>query len=153
MDFQLNLTTETIQQTLFADPLCVVPETSLRDVLHVLKEQSRGCVLVCRDQRLVGIFTERDALSLMAHGADLQQPIEAVMIPDPVCVTSTTPVGEAIAKMAEGGYRRLPVVDAQHRPLGIVKVSGILHYLVEHFPKVVYTLPPTPQVAQKREGA
>ena len=44
--------------------------------------------------------------------------------------------------------------DEQNRPLGIVKVSGILRFLVEHFPKVVYTLPPKPHhITQEREGA
>ena len=37
---------------------------------------------------------------------------------------------------------------------GVLKVSGILHYLVEHFPKVVYTLPPEPHhKTAAREGA
>ena len=56
--------------------------------------------------------------------------------------------------MAHGGYRRLPIVDDQGRPTGIIKVEGIMHYLVEHFPSTVYNLPPNPSVVQQeREGA
>jgi hypothetical protein len=55
--------------------------------------------------------------------------------------------------MALGGYRRLPIVNEVGRPLGIVQVSGIVHYLVEHFPKTIYNLPPQAnRVAQQREG-
>jgi hypothetical protein len=56
--------------------------------------------------------------------------------------------------MSFGGYRRLPIVDDKGRPTGLLKVPGILHYLVEHFPNVVYNLPPTPHHStQEREGA
>ena len=56
--------------------------------------------------------------------------------------------------MAEGGYRRLPIVDELGRPTGIVKVEGIMHYLVEHFPTVIHNLPPKPHHSyQQRKGA
>jgi hypothetical protein len=56
--------------------------------------------------------------------------------------------------MSVGGFRRLPIVDDQGNVEGVLKVSGLLHYLVEHFPKVVYTLPPEPHYkTAAREGA
>ena len=90
----------------------------------------------------------------MASGADLGVPIDEVKVPNPVTVSSTDTVGKAISKMSVGGYRRLPIVDDQGRAVGILKVSGILRYLVEYFPEVVYTLPPGPHHRTKeREGA
>lgn len=154
MDFQLNLDSETVEHAHPGTPICVAPQVTIREVFERLKERARGAVLICRDGVLEGIFTERDALRLMADGADLDRPIETVMVRTPVTLSRSDTVGKAIAMMSEGGYRRLPLVDDENRPLGIVKVSGILHYLVEHFPKVVYTLPPHPHhAAQKREGA
>jgi CBS domain-containing protein len=71
-----------------------------------------------------------------------------------VTILSSDTVGVAIAKMSSGGYRRLPLVDEENRPVGMLKVSGILRFLVEHFPKMVYTLPPSPHHRmQQREGA
>ena len=46
--------------------------------------------------------------------------------------------------MEKGGYRNLPVVDDAGRPVGILSVMRIVHYLVEHFPVAVYNLPPNP---------
>ena len=57
--------------------------------------------------------------------------------------------------MEEGGYRHLPVV-VDDRPVGILSVKRIVHYLVEHFPATVYNLPPdapTLNHPPKREGA
>ena len=76
------------------------------------------------------------------------------MSSEPVTIPSGTTVGEAIRKMAQGGYRRLPIIDDGGRPEGVLKVSGIVRYLVEHFPESVYNLPPEPRpTTQEREGA
>ena len=64
------------------------------------------------------------------------------------------PIGAAVRRMEEGGYRHLPVVDDVGRPVGVLSVKRIVHYLVEHFPATIYNLPPDPGVIpQEREGA
>ena len=154
MDFRLNLATETVSRLDALEPLCVEPAVSVRAVLTLLQARRRAGVLVCRAGTLIGIFTERDALRLMATGADLGVPIERVMVADPVVLSPQDTIAHAIAKLAHGGYRRAPLVDKQRRPLGMVSVKHILHYLVQHFPAVVYTLPPAPDhPTQEREGA
>ena len=154
MDFELNLNSETVQQVEPGAPICVAPTATVRETLQVMKAHSRGHVLVCRDEVLVGIFTERDSLRLMARNGDLDAAVETVMAANPVTVSATDTVGAAITKMSKGGYRHLPIVDAQNHPVGVVRVSGVLHYLVDHFPNVVFTLPPAPHhMAQEREGA
>ena len=55
--------------------------------------------------------------------------------------------------MTKHHFRHLPVVD-QGKPVGILSVKRIVHYLVEHFPATVYNLSPDPQaVGHNREGA
>ncbi len=154
MDFQLNLHTEKVDQVASPDPICLTPQTPLREAFRLLKQHRTGALLVCQDEALVGIFTERDALKLMAAAADFDVPLESVMTKEPITLCESDTVGKAIAKMSYGGYRRLPIVDGQGRPQGFLKVSSILHYLVEHFPAVIYNLPPEPHHAtQEREGA
>ena len=154
MDFELQLRSETVGRMVQNVPLCVEPRVSIRDVFGQMKEQNAGAVLICRDGVLAGIFTERDALRLMASGAGLDQPVERVMVAGPVTLSTSDTVGCAIEKMSSGGYRHLPIVDDEGHPVGLLKVSGILHYLVEHFPELIYTLPPQPHHStQQREGA
>jgi len=154
VNFQLNLNTETVDQCHPAEPLCLAPAASVREALRQMKELNRGAVLVCQDQIVIGIFTERDALKMMAAGASFDVPLQQFMTPDPVVLGARDTVGKAITMMAQGGYRRLPIVDDQGRPTGIVTVEGIMHYLVEHFPAVIYNLPPEPHHAiHEREGA
>ncbi|HQU45531.1 MAG TPA: CBS domain-containing protein [Pirellulales bacterium] len=153
MDLELNLTTESVELTSPLPVVSVAPETSIRDVFQRLKGEGRGSVLICREGALVGIFTERDALRLMARGGNLDAPIETVMIRDPATLHANATVAEAVERMSCGGYRRMPIVDDQHRPLGVVQVSGIVHYLAEHFPNTIYNQPPVSHsVTQHREG-
>ena len=154
MEFHLDLGTETAEQVCEVDPICLEPESPVRVAFEQMRERRTGAVLVCRDKVLVGIFTERDALRLMADSADLDAPIEQYMATEPVTLSNIDTVGKAIEEMSSGGYRRLPIVDTGGVPRGLVKTSGILHYLVEHFPSVIYNLPPTPHHStQQREGA
>jgi len=154
VDYKLDVDGETIEAANPAPPLVVDPSMPICDVMALLKSQHTGSLLVCEANRLVGIFTERDAIRLMASGADLKQSVSVAMTKDPVTVRAGSSLGAAIRTMSEGGYRRLPIVDENHSPLGLVKVSGIVHYLVEHFPQAVYNLPPEPNVVmQQREGA
>jgi CBS domain-containing protein len=158
VDHQLHLQ-EKVELAHLEPSVCVQPGASIREVLGLLKRQSAGSCLVCAPGaggrgKLVGIFTERDALKLLAASSDLDRPIETVMSRDPATARATDTVASAIEKMSRGGYRRLPVVDAQGQPVGVVGVAGIVHFLVEHFPQTVYNLPPKPNPAMpEREGA
>jgi len=151
---QLNLTSETVQSIYKSDHLVVRPDATVHDVFQQMKTTNNGAALVCEGDALVGIFTERDALKLLADEADLSGPISGVMTKDPVAFAIDDTVGKAIAKMSFGGYRRLPIVDQAGRAQGFVKARHVLHYLVAHFPSVVYNLPPSPHHStQSREGA
>ena len=104
-------------------------------MLQLLRAQRTGAVLICEGPKLVGIFTERDALKLMARGADFTTPVREVMSSPPATIASRATVGDAIRVMAEGGYRHLPIVTkraithgrfggSRHRPLSGGPFSG-----------------------------
>ena len=154
MDFQLSLESEGVGSAYPDQPLAATADDSVGNVLQLLRAQRTGAVLICEGPKLVGIFTERDALKLMASGADFSTPVRDVMSSPPATIASSATVGDAIRVMAEGGYRHLPIVDEERKPTGVVAVHGIVHYLVDHFPETVYNLPPDPKAAQReREGA
>ncbi len=154
MDFQLNLDSETVDQAHLGASACVESSATVRDVIRFLQEKVTGAAVICEKQKPIGIFTERDLLKLLAVDGDLDQPVTQVMAKNPQTVLRSDSVGKAIEMMAGGGFRRLPVVDKDGKATAMLKVSGILNYLVDHFPKVVYTLPPEPNYkSNDREGA
>ncbi len=154
MDFQLSLESEGVASAYPDQPLATTVDATVGQALQLLRAQRTGAVMICEGAKLVGILTERDALRLMADGADFSRPVREEMSSPPATIPATATVAEAIRIMAEGGYRHLPMVDPEGRPTGVVAVNGIVHYLVDHFPATVYNLPPNPRPTTKeREGA
>jgi len=153
VDFQLSLESEGVGSAYPDQPLAATADETVGTVLQLLRAQRTGAVVICEGSKLVGIFTERDALKQMASGADLSAPVRTVMSSPPAAVASDATVGKAIRMMAEGAYRHLPIVDQDQKPTGVLAVHGIVHYLVDHFPETVYNLPPDTKAAREREGA
>ncbi len=155
MSFRENLWSDDLSQIELGAPLCVPPQTPLRDAIETMRSEAKGCILICEDKKLRGIFTERDLVKrALVPKADFAAPVSQFMTPDPVALHLTDPVGLAIRTMYQGGYRRLPVVDNVGTPIGVISVKRIVRYLIDHFPSAVYNLPPQPrQVQEAREGA
>lgn len=153
MDIGRNLKIESVARLHPSPPWHVEPNQTIADAVALMRDKSVGCVLVCRDGKLVGIFTERDLLRrVMAERKPLSTPVAECMTANPVTVDPKDPIGAAIRRMEEGGYRHLPVVH-EGKPVGILSVKRIVHYLVEHFPATVFNQPPSATIAPKREGA
>jgi CBS domain-containing protein len=154
----LSLSTDVVMQAYPDQPLAVSGEATVGEVVGLMKAQRGSCVLICsggdRDGQVEGIFTERDALRWMAEGGSPQQSIRDAITPQPAVLHAKSTVGEAIEMMSQGGYRHLPIVDDNGAPLAVAAVRGIVHYLVDHFPQTIYTLPPEPgKTYAAREGA
>jgi CBS domain-containing protein len=151
----LSLSTDTVSQAYPDEPLAVSGDATVGDVVQLMRAQKGSCVLVCEeDGALAGIFTERDALGWMAEGGSTHTNIRERMTANPARLEDKSSVGHAIETMSEGGYRHLPIVDESGVPTGVAAVRGIVHYLVEHFPETIYTLPPEPgKKPRQRDGA
>jgi CBS domain-containing protein len=154
MDLARVLKVESVSRLRPTPPWHVKPTQTVAEAVALMREKSVGCVLVCCDRKILGIFTERDLLRrVLAIDLPLTTPVSQCMTADVVTVDPKDPIGVAMRKMEEGGYRHLPVVQ-DGRPMGILSAKRIVHYLVEHFPATVYNLPPESQSMQrKREGA
>ena len=111
-------------------PLTVGPETALDVVIARMHDAEADCVLVVADERLVGIFTDRDAV-VKAAGTRLDAfPVRDFMTPDPVVLRHDDPIALAIHKMAVGGFRHIPIVE-HGRPTGVVTARDVFHHLAE----------------------
>ena len=148
------LTTSRVRQLAPKDVPILKGEQSVAEAVREMRAHSHGSAMVCREGKLIGIFTERDLLKLLAVGTGLDQPLSGAMTSRPRTVSVDDTLMTVIQLMDEGGYRRLPVVDASGSPVGVVDVKSVVHFLVEHFPKAVYNQAPRALLnARNREGA
>jgi CBS domain-containing protein len=101
--------------------------TTVSDAARLMKEKKIGALLVCENERLVGIFTERDALfRVTAESCDPKTTFLAdVMTRNPQTIDPDKPLGQALYMMYEGGFRHLPVVVGG-KPIGMVSARDAL---------------------------
>lgn len=129
------------------------PTLPVIDAVHEMRRARHGSALVCDEGRLAGIFTERDFLCVVSRGTT-DKTLAEVMTPHPTTVTTDDSLLTATRLMDQGGHRRLPVVDAQQRPVGILDVKAVSNFIVEHFPEAIYNQAAHAQlIARHREGA
>jgi len=111
-------------------PLTVGPETPVDVAIARMQDAEADCVLVTVDDRLVGIFTDRDAVLKVAGRRLDGLVIREVMTPDPVGLRHDDPIAIAIHKMAVGGFRHIPITQ-NGRPTGVVTARDVFHHLAE----------------------
>ena len=132
----------------------VSPNDTFETGMSLMRKHSHGCALVCEDGHLVGIMTERDILHALHSGISHDAPIRTVMTADPVTITNRDTLFDAIALMDSGGYRRLPVLDDDGCPAGVVDVKTVTGYLVEHYAQTVHNQASLAEATTRhREGA
>lgn len=129
-------------------------ETPVRTVVSRMRDEKHNVCLVTTDERLVGIFTDRDILTKVVDQPDvLEQPIETVMTADPVTATAVMSAADALRLMQKGHFRNLPVLDNNGKVLGDMTHQSILDYLAARYPIEVLNLPPDPErFPRKPEG-
>jgi CBS domain-containing protein len=108
-------------------PITAPKTATVLDAALLMKKENIGAILVVDGTRLIGIFTERDALfRVVAAGRDPgTTPLAAVMTPQPQTIHPDEPFLNALRMMHKGGFRHLPVAEFD-RPLGMVSVRDAL---------------------------
>lgn len=117
-----------IREIVRSQRIITVPRTaSVRTAAHVMKEARIGALAVIDEGRLVGIFTERDALfRVLAGRLDPDRTtVDEVMTRDPTTVGPERSIVHALHLMHDGGFRHLPVVE-RGRPIGMVSIRDAL---------------------------
>jgi len=145
---------EGIRAIMSDQALCVVSGTAISDVLARMRDDRASCALVCAEEKLVGIFTERDHLDRTAGDpASLGRPVDDFMSVEPFALGPEATLAELLSVVVARGYRHVPVIE-RGKPIGIVAAQDIVKYIADLFPEAVYNLPPQlDQVIPQVEGA
>jgi CBS domain-containing protein len=139
------LLNDTVKLLVPSEPIRLLPDASVKDAVDRMVESHRAAVVVVdTDGRLIGIFTERDVLIRVAgQGRDMRATrLGDVMTPAPEALSPQDRICYAVNRMSTAGYRTIPLVDAERRPIGIVTVNDIVRWLAEIFPEAVLNLRP-----------
>jgi len=110
----------------------VGPDTPVTACVRTMTAEKIGALIVMDGERLIGIFTERDALNkVLAAGLDpVGTKVSEVMTKDPYCIPPTTTVGEAMQLVTKRRFRHLPIVE-NGKVLAVVSSGDLTHWLVK----------------------
>jgi CBS domain-containing protein len=109
-------------------PQTVPSGMNVEAALEQMQAKGLDCLLVMDGPRLVGIFTDRDAVLKLAGQGRRAMAIDDVMTRDPVVLRHDDPIAVAINKMAVGGFRHVPIIDGG-RPTGVVSARDVFRHI------------------------
>ena len=115
------------------DPIhSVGPDVSVTECVRTMTSKKLGALIIMDGERLIGIFTERDAMNkMLAAGRDpLNTKVSEVMTRNPYSIPPTTTVGEAMAIVTNRRFRHLPIVE-NGKVLAVISSGDLTHWMMQ----------------------
>lgn len=131
---EVRRTMLTASDVMRGDAIALAPDQPVDDAVKTLLRKRISGAPVVANGRIVGMFSERDALAAMAAARYESEPsgtVDMHMRRDFESVAPDTDVFALASTFAERPVRRLPVVDGQGRLLGMVMRGDLLAALVD----------------------
>ena len=109
----------------------VHPDDTVLDAIKMLAEKDIGALLVIKDDKPVGIFTERDyARNVYLKGkSSLETAVRDVMVAPVICVSPDQSVNDCMALMTKKRFRHLPVMDGDEL-VGMVSIGDLVKSII-----------------------
>ena len=112
------------------NPVCCLPTDAVSQAAREMRREDVGAVPVINDEqtrKLIGIVTDRDlAIKVVAESRDPNNTkVQDVMTTVIVACRATDEVSSAIGAMEEHQLRRIPVLDADGRIMGIISQADV----------------------------
>ena len=119
-----------VKHIMIEDVVTAKPNITVKDAVRTLYEKHVGSIVITDDnQKCVGIFTERDAIRIIASDVPLETTIDQVMTKNVVTIGEEASLEEARRLVISHGFRHLPVVDNKGKLTGLLSVRKLLDEL------------------------
>lgn len=119
----------------------VEPRTSVYKAIELMAEKNIGGLLITENEKLVGIFTERDyARKLILKGKSSKDTlIGELMTKNPFTVTRDTSIEDCMKMMSNKRIRHLPVVE-EETIIGIISIGDVVRFTIEEQKTIIEQL-------------
>ncbi|SOD41443.1 CBS domain-containing protein [Nitrosovibrio sp. Nv4] len=113
-----------ISEVMSSEVQTISPLATIEEAAQEMRDGDFGLLPVGEDEQLLGVITDRDiAIRAVAEGKDSSTPVGDVMSEGVIWVDENDSVEDAAQIMSDHQIRRLPVVDADQRLVGIVSLG------------------------------
>ncbi|MEA3389495.1 CBS domain-containing protein [Sphingobium sp. CCH11-B1] len=126
------MTIAAILQRKGSDVIQVGPSDSVLFAVQLLADRKIGCVPVVKDGQVVGIFSERDLVHLVARdgAAALDHDVGEIMTAPAITIDDRTPVLNGLSLMTKRRIRHLPVV-IDGALVGMVSIGDLVKFRID----------------------
>ena len=127
-----RLLSDSVGDLPLAPLVTAAPDETVETVIGRMRQQRQGYAMVLEDDRLIGIFTERDVLErIVGRSADpATTAVRDVMTPRPTTLRPHDPPAWAVHRMVSQEFRHLPIADGSE-VVGLLSIRGVLRYLYD----------------------
>jgi CBS domain-containing protein len=110
----------------------VTQDVSVLEALKIMMEKNISALLVIENERLMGIFTERDyARKIILKGKSSKDtPMHEVMTTDPHTITQDEAIDHCMQLMTNRHFRHLPVLE-NGTVIGMLSIGDLVKYIIE----------------------
>jgi len=116
----------TIRDLMTSNVETVGPDQTAKDAAAFMLSADTGSIPVCEDDKVIGMITDRDiAVRGVAEGKGPDCSVRDLMSSDIVCARDTDDADSVARKMSDAQVRRLPVLDADDRLVGMVSLGDL----------------------------
>jgi CBS domain-containing protein len=129
LSFQGRLLGERLEDLGATSPITMDAAEPVNEAIERMRADGIDHVIAVDGERVVGIFTERDAVLKLGGRHLASVTVGDVMTHDPVVLRETDTVAIAIHKMAVGGFRHIPIVDGTGAT-GVVTARDVFRHIL-----------------------
>jgi CBS domain-containing protein len=116
-----------VKHMMLTNVITASPSMTVKETIEILYEKHIGCVVsIDEDKKCIGIFTERDAIRLMAKNVDLDQPLGNLMTKNVITIQEDSSINEVRRTIQTHSIRHLPVVNQEDRLVGLLSVRALM---------------------------
>jgi CBS domain-containing protein len=125
----MNMSMNTCGEIMTKQPAYCLPSSTAQEAARLMKGQDVGPIPVVdgrESKKLIGIVTDRDlTMKVVADGLGPSTRIEEVMTREPVACHPDDRLESVLDAMSDNQVRRVPVVDNEHRLVGIISQADV----------------------------
>ncbi len=128
-----------VSKVMKTDLITAISSETVSTVAKRMKASHLGAILIVDNDKLTGIFTERDILDRVA--AEEKDPKTTLMSEvatfNPISVKADAHIKECAQILRDKGFRHLPVVDDNGKHIGIVSSRDFFQYMAEELEQII----------------
>jgi CBS domain-containing protein len=117
---------DTVRDLVKGEPVTVEASGTVQDAAKLMADNDIGNVLVVENDEVQGIVTDRDiVVRVLAKGDGSDASVREAASTDLDTINPDTSIDDAIQKMEQGNVRRLPVVEEDGKPVGVITLGDL----------------------------